>query len=53
VLKVYVEKGEEKVIDIIELFRRYNVKILRIMVKEPTLDDVFTYITGAKLREES
>lgn len=53
VLKLYVEKGEEKVIDVIELFRRNNVKILKIMVKEPTLDDVFTYITGARLREES
>ncbi|MEM1773187.1 MAG: DUF4162 domain-containing protein, partial [Desulfurococcaceae archaeon] len=52
-LRIYVEKGEEKVLDIIDLFRKNNVKILRIMVKEPTLDDVFTYITGAKLREES
>ncbi|MEM4717447.1 MAG: ABC transporter ATP-binding protein [Desulfurococcaceae archaeon] len=51
-LKIHIEKAEEKVLDILDLFRKNNVKVLRIMVKEPTLDDVFTYITGAKLREE-
>lgn len=52
-LKIYLEKGEEKVVDIIDLLRKNNVRILKVMVKEPTLDDVFTYITGARLREES
>lgn len=52
-LKIHVEKAEEKVVEIIDLFRKRGVKIHRVMVKEPTLDDVFTYITGAKLREES
>lgn len=52
-LKVFVEKAEEKVIEIIDLLKRSNVKVIKVMVKEPTLDDVFTYITGAKLREEA
>lgn len=52
-LKIHVEKAEEKVVEIIDLFRKKGIRVQRVMVKEPTLDDVFTYITGAKLREES
>lgn len=52
-LKIHIEKAEERVPDILDLFRKNNVKVHRVMVKEPTLDDVFTYITGAKLREET
>ncbi|MEM4061758.1 MAG: ABC transporter ATP-binding protein [Desulfurococcaceae archaeon] len=52
IIRIYLEKGEEKVVDVVEAFRRNNVRVLRVMVKEPTLDDVFTYITGARLREE-
>ncbi len=51
-ITIYVEKGEEKVVDIVDLFKKRGVRIKKIMVKEPTLDDVFTYITGAKLRGE-
>ena len=49
---IYVNRGEEVAIDIIDTLRRSGVKIVRIMVKEPSLDDVFFYITGAKLKEE-
>jgi ABC-2 type transport system ATP-binding protein len=49
---IYVNRGEEVAIDIIDALRRSGVKIVRIMVKEPSLDDVFFYITGAKLKEE-
>lgn len=51
-LTIYVEKGEEKVIDIVDLLKGRGVRVKKIMVKEPSLDDVFTYLTGAKLREE-
>jgi len=51
-ITIYVERGEEKVVDIVDLFKKRGVRIKKIMVKEPTLDDVFTYITGAKLRGE-
>lgn len=49
---VYVNRGEEKAIEIVDALRRRGIAISRIMVKEPTLDDVFFYITGAKLKEE-
>ena len=52
-IRIYLEKSEEKVVDILEALRERGIKILKVMVKEPTLDDVFTYITGAKLRDES
>lgn len=52
-LKIYLEKGEEKVVDIVDVLKLNGVKAKKISVKEPTLDDVFTFITGAKLREES
>lgn len=49
---VYVNRGEEVAVDIIDSLRKVGVKVVKIMVKEPTLDDVFFYLTGAKLREE-
>lgn len=52
-LRVFLERGEEKVIEIVDVLRRWDVKVRRVSIKEPTLDDVFTFITGAKLREES
>lgn len=51
VLRLYLEKSEEKIVEIVDLLKRYNVPVLKLMVREPTLDDVFTYLTGARLRE--
>ncbi len=51
VLRIYMNKGEEKSLEILEYFRKRNIGVKRIMIKEPTLDDVFMYVTGAKLRE--
>jgi len=51
VVKVFLNRGEERVIEVVEVLRNRGIKVLRVMVKEPTLDDVFFYITGAKLRE--
>jgi len=51
VLRVYMNKGEEKSLEILEYLRKRGVSVKRIMIKEPTLDDVFMYVTGAKLRE--
>ncbi|MEM1732073.1 MAG: ABC transporter ATP-binding protein [Desulfurococcaceae archaeon] len=51
VVFIYLERGEEKVLEIVDVFRKYGVKISKIIMKEPSLDDVFTYLTGARLRE--
>lgn len=51
-ITIYSEKAEEKVVEAIDALRRRGIQVKRIMVKEPTLDDVFTYLTGARLREE-
>ncbi|MEM1645658.1 MAG: ABC transporter ATP-binding protein [Ignisphaera sp.] len=49
---VYVNRGEEVAVDIIDSLRRVGIKVAKIMVKEPTLDDVFFHLTGVKLKEE-
>ncbi|MCC6043275.1 MAG: ABC transporter ATP-binding protein [Desulfurococcaceae archaeon] len=51
-ITIYSEKAEEKVVEVIDALRRRGIQVKKIMVKEPTLDDVFTYLTGARLREE-
>jgi len=51
VVRVFLNRGEERVIEVVEALRNRGIKVLRVMVKEPTLDDVFFYMTGAKLRE--
>jgi ABC-2 type transport system ATP-binding protein len=48
---VYLNRGEEKAIEIIDALEKVGIRVTRIMVKEPTLDDVFFYITKAKLKE--
>lgn len=49
VIRIYVNRGEEKIARIVDLFTRKGIKIRQISLKEPTLDDVFFYYTGAKL----
>jgi ABC-2 type transport system ATP-binding protein len=46
-----MNKGEEQSLEILEYLRKRGVSVKRIMIKESTLDDVFMYVTGAKLRE--
>lgn len=50
-IRIFLERGEEKAADIVEKFKQHGVKISKLMIKEPSLDDVFTYITGARLKE--
>jgi ABC-2 type transport system ATP-binding protein len=50
-ITIYSDRAEEKVVDVIDALRKRGLQVKRIMVKEPSLDDVFTYLTGAKLRE--
>ncbi len=52
-LIAYLNRGEEKAAEIVSLLTSAGVKVKRIMVQEPTLDDVFFYFTGARLREEN
>lgn len=51
-VKLYVERAEEKVVKVIDIFREHGIAVTRVMVKEPTLDDVFTYLTGERLKGE-
>jgi len=50
-LVAYMNKGEEVAAEIVNLLSASGVRIKRIMVQEPTLDDVFFYFTGARLGE--
>jgi len=50
-LKVITARGEDVLSDLIESLRE-EVKILSIDLKEPTLEDVFIYVTGRGLSEE-
>jgi ABC-type uncharacterized transport system ATPase subunit len=47
-LKVVAPRAEAVLSDIIELLRKQS-KILGIDVKQPTLEDVFLYVTGTSL----
>ncbi len=48
-LRIRTEKGEAILADLIELLRK-QAKILSVHLKEPTLEDVFIYITGRSLK---
>jgi len=47
-----VEKGDEKIPEIIEIARKQDIKIKSISVRKPTLDDVFLSYTGRTIRDE-
>lgn len=49
VIRIYVNKGEEKIARVVDIFSKGGLKVRQISLKEPTLDDVFFYYTGAKL----
>ncbi len=49
VVRIYVNKGEEKIARVVDIFSRGGLRVRQISLKEPTLDDVFFYYTGAKL----
>ncbi|ABL78620.1 ATP-binding cassette domain-containing protein [Thermofilum pendens] len=51
-LRIHLNRGEERAAEIVELLASSGVKVRKLMVHEPTLDDVFFYFTGARLREE-
>lgn len=47
------ERGEEKIPVIFDIARTVNVSISSIDVRKPTLDDVFLYYTGRRIREQT
>lgn len=51
VLRIFLEKGEERVTEILKMLEGAGLQVKKLMIKEPSLDDVFTYITGARLQE--
>jgi len=51
-LTLGVEKGDEKIPEIIEIAQSLKLKIKSIDVRKPTLDDVFLHFTGRMMRDE-
>jgi ABC-2 type transport system ATP-binding protein len=47
-----VERGEEKIPVIFKIAHDVNVSITSVDVRRPTLDDVFLYYTGRRMREQ-
>lgn len=52
VVRVSVENGEESLPSILETLLKMNVKVNRVVMKKPTLDEVFLEYTGRTLRGE-
>jgi len=51
VLKIYLNKGEEFLPQLISFLSNKGIRILSAIIREPTLDDVFLYYTGMTLVE--
>ncbi len=48
-LRIYVNRGEEKMVSALNILNASGVKVKMITMKEPSLDDVFMFFTGARL----
>jgi ABC-2 type transport system ATP-binding protein len=51
-VRAHVNRGEEKIAAAVELLSRHGVKVRSVSMREPSLDDVFFYFTGARLKED-
>ena len=51
-LTLGVEKGEEKIPEVIFIAQKLGIKIKSISVRKPTLDDVFLSFTGRTIRDQ-
>lgn len=51
-VKLYLNRVEELLPQILEGLIRNGVKVKSVNMREPTLDDVFMHYTGARLKEE-
>ena len=51
-ITIGVEKGEEKIPEVIFLAQKLGIKIRSINVRKPTLDDVFISFTGRTIRDQ-
>lgn len=49
VLRIYVNRGEEKIARVVDMLSSRGLRIKEISLKEPSLDEVFFYYTGARL----
>jgi ABC-2 type transport system ATP-binding protein len=50
ILRIYVDDAESRLQNIVETLLSKNLHIKAVKVKEPTLEDVFLKLTGARLR---
>jgi ABC-2 type transport system ATP-binding protein len=51
-VRVHVNRGEERIAVAIEVLAKHGIKVRSVSMREPSLDDVFFYFTGARLRED-
>lgn len=52
IIKLGVEKGDEKIPLIIEQAQSQGIQVRSISVRKPTLDDVFLHYTGRSIRQQ-
>ncbi len=52
-LSIRVEKGEKRILDIMDIARSSGIEITSVTMHKPTLDDVFLHYTGKNIRAES
>jgi len=50
---ITVEKAEEKVPHILKIADKHSIEIKSVMMKKPSLEDVFLHYTGRTIRDES
>ncbi len=51
-VRAHVNRGEERIAMAVELLSRHGVRVKSVSMREPSLDDVFFYFTGARLRDD-
>jgi ABC-2 type transport system ATP-binding protein len=51
-LSLTMEKGERRIPDLINLANKYDVQVTCVLMRKPSLEDVFLHYTGRTIRQE-
>jgi ABC-2 type transport system ATP-binding protein len=53
VIELTVDDGEKKMLDVLDIAKKNNIKVNSVNLRKPSLEDVFIKITGKGIREET
>lgn len=52
ILRVSIDNGAQAIPELMDILKRHGINVTSVILKKPTLEDVFIHFTGRPIREE-